>query len=65
MTLTYTLITVNFLLMIASWFVSYKIFKNKTTVDNQEVRTELDNIRKDLDLVARNPAQARRELKKR
>tara|TARA_Y100001973_G_scaffold106822_1_gene188420 strand:- start:10299 stop:10499 length:201 start_codon:yes stop_codon:yes gene_type:complete len=62
MTFVYTLISINFLIMVASWFVSYKIFRRKIDKENPHLRSELDALREDVNLVAKNPSAARRKL---
>tara|TARA_Y100001938_G_C8031290_1_gene400784 strand:- start:416 stop:574 length:159 start_codon:yes stop_codon:yes gene_type:complete len=48
--------------MVASWFVSYKIFRRKIDKENPHLRSELDALREDVNLVAKNPSAARRKL---
>lgn len=61
MTLVYTLMIINFLLTIGLGVNTYKMRKFQSST----FRNEMKNLREDLDLVARNPAQARRKLKSR
>ena len=59
MTLIYIGLAFNFLMMVGSWIAFFKILKLKSL----ESYLEMQNIKEDLVLVARNPAAARRKLK--
>lgn len=59
MTLIYIGLAFNFLMMVGSWIAFFKIFKLKSL----ESYLEIENIKEDLALIARNPAAARRKLK--
>jgi len=59
MTLIYVGLILNFAVMVGSWFLFLKILRLK----GLDTHLELENIKSDLELVARNPAAARRKLK--
>ena len=63
MNLIYVGILINFVLLISSWFFFFSFFKPKNSISDKKIHSEIDEIKKDLILVTKNPAAARRKLK--
>ena len=61
MTIIYTGLVVNFILLVSSWVFFFRFFKKKN--DDACVLSQIAEIKKDLFLVTKNPAAARRKLK--
>ena len=53
----------NFLLLVGSWVFFFKFFERKDKNSEEKIYTEIDQLKKDLILVTKNPAAARRKLK--
>ena len=61
MTIVYIGLLINFLALVGSWVIFFKFLKLK----DMSTYMEIEELRGDLDLVTKNPAAARRKLKKR
>ncbi len=61
MTLVYASLALNFIFMISSWVLFFKIFQKKADIEN--LHSQIKSVREDVDLVTKNPSAARRKLK--
>ena len=53
----------NFLLLVGSWVFFFKFFERKDKNSEEKIYAEIDELKKGLLLVTKNPAAARRKLK--
>ncbi len=63
MNLIYIGLLVNFILLILSWVFFFSFFKPKNSISDKKMHSEIEEIKKDIILVTKNPAAARRKLK--
>jgi hypothetical protein len=61
MTLVYVGLAVNFIFIVVSWVLFFKLFQRKG--DDEDLRLQIKSAREDIYLVTKNPAAARRKLK--
>ena len=61
MTLIHVGLVVNFVLMVFSWVLFFKLFQRKG--NDEDLRLQIKSVREDVRLVTKNPAAARRKLK--